>query len=101
MVGSDLGKVQLWDASTQKQLRVLTTHKQRVGVGAWAGPILATGSKDKSIHLHDVRSRSKFEHKLQCHTHEVSGVHGKGKHGDCTRRARAMPSTHPHPSPPP
>ena len=71
MVGSDVGKVQLYDASSQKQLRVLNTHRLRVGVGAWAGPILATGSKDKSIHLHDVRSRSKVEHKLFSHTHEV------------------------------
>ena len=72
MVGSDAGKVQLWDATNQKILRTLNTHKLRVGVGAWAGPVLATGSKDKTIHLHDVRSRTKVDHKLTAHTHEVS-----------------------------
>jgi hypothetical protein len=83
VVGSNKGIVQLWDATTSKELRTLNTHKQRVGVTAWSGPLLATGSRDKSIHLVDVRSRKQVEMKLSGHKHEVrEGGRGGAQRGE-------------------
>ena len=74
-VGSSHGKVALYDATTQRELRVFKGHKKRVGVAAWAGPLLASGSKDNAIHLRDVRSRRAVEFKLE------------GGHKQCVRAA--------------
>jgi len=96
MVGAEDGMVKLWDAVASRELRKLKTHSLRVGVGAWAGPLLATGSKDKQIHLHDVRSKAKFEHKLTSHTHEVRVVLLCLWPCVCTRFSLSLSLSHTH-----
>jgi cell division cycle 20-like protein 1 (cofactor of APC complex) len=78
-VGTDKGVVQLWDAVAGKQLRTMRGHTARVGVAAWSGSTLATGSKDRSILLRDVRSRRQVEHKLAGHKQEVRRRGGRGR----------------------
>ena len=80
-VGTEKGIVQLWDATEGKQLRTLRGHaltNSRVGVQSWAGPCLATGSRDKTILLRDVRSRRQWENKLSAHKQEVR-THASGE----------------------
>ena len=70
-VGTTRGPVQSWEAVASKKLRTLGAHEARVGVLAWCGPLLASGSRDKSILLHDLRSKRASEHKLNGHKQEV------------------------------
>nr|CAN72563.1 hypothetical protein VITISV_011377 [Vitis vinifera] len=52
-VGHLSSKLQLWDAETFKLIRSLEGHDDRVGIAAWNGQILTSGSRDKSIINHD------------------------------------------------
>lgn len=56
-VGTSSGKVQIWDASAGAVVREMAGHESRVGVMAWSSAMLASGSRDRSIHLQDVRIR--------------------------------------------
>ena len=120
-VGSNTGVVTLWDATTQRELRRFKGHKKRVGVAAWAGPLLASGSKDSAIHLRDVRSKRPVEFNLEGGHKQCVGGAGKAassrahtaararaRRGGrlariCRARARARVFTPPppHPAPPP
>ncbi|KAL3810322.1 hypothetical protein ACHAXA_008257 [Cyclostephanos tholiformis] len=88
-VGSTRGDVQLWDAQSQKLVRTMTGHSARVGAlswklsgssgcGGWAGhgssSLLASGSRDRIIHLRDPRSDAPYEMKLCGHKQEVCGL---------------------------
>lgn len=53
-------------------------HKQRVGCTAWSHHMLATGSRDRSILLRDVRQQDPFTMKLAGHRSEVGGRGRKG-----------------------
>ena len=46
-------------------------HKQRVGCTAWSHHVLATGSRDRTILLRDVRQQDPFTMKLTGHRSEV------------------------------
>jgi cell division cycle protein 20 (cofactor of APC complex) len=52
----------------------MTGHVSRVGVLAWDKHILASGSKDGSIHTHDVRIAKHKTGQLESHTAEVCGL---------------------------
>ena len=85
-VGSSRGEVQLWDASTQKLVRTMGGHSARIGALSWkqsssggspaAGnnSLLASGSRDRLIHLRDPRSDSPYEMRLCAHKQEVCGL---------------------------
>jgi cell division cycle 20-like protein 1 (cofactor of APC complex) len=73
-VGTDKGTVELWDAAEGKLLRTLEGHTARTSSLAWAASTLATGARDKSILLRDVRSPAPFETKLSAHKQEVCGL---------------------------
>jgi len=87
-IGSTRGDVQLWDASAQRLLRTMTGHSARVGALSWklAGgggtcgsapghsSLLASGSRDRLIHLRDPRSDSAYEMRLCGHKQEVCGL---------------------------
>jgi WD40 repeat protein len=54
-VGTSSGEVHLFDTNRMKRVCVLEGHQARVGSLAWSNNALCSGSKDKSIHLHDLR----------------------------------------------
>jgi len=73
-VGCNRGEVQLWDVNKTKEMRKMGGHDIRVGTLAWNFSQLATGSRDKSILLRDIRMRRDFSSKLAEHTQEICGL---------------------------
>jgi cell division cycle protein 20 (cofactor of APC complex) len=73
-VGVSDGVVELWDAERKKALRKLNGHSARVGALAWNNYMLSTGSKDSSIHQHDVRIQNHMLQSLEGHAAEVCGL---------------------------
>jgi len=74
-VGTSTGSTQLWDGTTQKQLRNLNGHAGRVGALAWHDHILSSGAADAEIHHHDVRVRDHLVATLAgAHTDLVCGL---------------------------
>eukprot|EP00889_Picochlorum_renovo_P002910 jgi/Picre1/29940/NNA_005318.t1 len=69
-VGVDNGDVQLWDAVKCRRLRLMAGHRQRVGCMNWSHHVLATGSRDRSILLRDVRAPEHSYAKLSAHRSE-------------------------------
>ena len=59
-VGTLDGQVQIWDIQKQAMVRSMTGHTHRVGACAWSNSLVASGSKDKSIKVRDVRAQSNF-----------------------------------------
>ncbi|KAJ3682035.1 hypothetical protein LUZ60_014608 [Juncus effusus] len=73
-VGTNLGKVQIWDASRCKRVRTMESHRLRVGALAWSSSLLSSGSRDKSILHHDIRAQDDYISKLTGHKSEVCGL---------------------------
>ena len=73
-IGTDKGTVQIWDATQAKLVRTMTGHTARVGSLSWAAHTLATGGRDKSICIRDVRAKTDVEHRLVAHKQEVCGL---------------------------
>jgi cell division cycle 20-like protein 1 (cofactor of APC complex) len=67
--------VQLWDCIKYKKIQSLGGHSGRVGAISWnSNSILASGSRDKSILVRDIRINSDFISKLVGHKQEVCGL---------------------------
>ncbi|EPS70724.1 hypothetical protein M569_04033, partial [Genlisea aurea] len=79
-VGTDLGQVQVWDAGQCKCIREMGGHQMRTGILTWSSRILASGSRDRSILLHDLRVQADHVGKLVGHRSEVCGL--KWSHDD-------------------
>ena len=47
--------MQIWDVQHQKLVRTLRGHLHRVGATAWSDSLVASGSKDKTIFVRDLR----------------------------------------------
>ncbi|XP_004511461.1 cell division cycle 20.1, cofactor of APC complex-like [Cicer arietinum] len=74
-IGLNSSEVQLWDTTSDKQLRTLRGgHRQRVGSLAWNNHILTTGGMDGKIINNDVRIRSHIVETYRGHEHEVCGL---------------------------
>eukprot|EP00253_Pinus_taeda_P027712 PITA_27712 len=73
-VGLNNSVVQLWDSQSNKKLRALKGHHDRVGALSWNGPILTTGGRDGIIINHDVRTRDHIVQTYKGHTQEVCGL---------------------------
>lgn len=73
-IGLNNSVIQLWDSSSDKQLRALKGHHARVGALAWNGPILTTGGRDGIIINHDVRMREHIVQTYRGHDQEVCGL---------------------------
>ncbi|XP_057520088.1 B-type cell cycle switch protein ccs52A-like [Amaranthus tricolor] len=73
-VGTNNGKVQIWDVSRSKRIRTMDGHRLRVGAVAWSSSVLASGSRDKNIFLRDVRAQEDYVSKLTGHKSEVCGL---------------------------
>lgn len=73
-VGTLGGEVQVWDVNHGKQVRSLHGHDHRVGAVSWSGSMIASGSKDKTILVRDVRANANFTRRLYGHKQEVCGL---------------------------
>ena len=74
-VGNDLGCVQIWDASKNKQVRSMSGHQSRVGALSWNKFICTSGSRDTNIIHHDVRqSQNVVKTLTNGHSQEVCGL---------------------------
>ena len=73
-VGCCKGEVQLWDVGEMKLVRRLCGHETRVGAMAWNSGVLATGSRDRTILMRDVKARREFFSKLVEHSQEICGL---------------------------
>lgn len=54
-VGTSLGRIQIWDSTVNTMVRELKKHDARVGALAWNSSLLASGSRDRSICVQDIR----------------------------------------------
>lgn len=77
-VGYMRSRLELWDAETSKLVRTLDGHDGRVAATGWNGHILTSGSQDKSIINHDVRSPNNLTSRIRVHTEEVCGLKWSG-----------------------
>jgi cell division cycle 20-like protein 1 (cofactor of APC complex) len=60
-VGTKGGEVHIWDINQKKRVRQLFGHQARVSSLAWnnvSPSVLASGSKDKTIHVRDLRAHN-------------------------------------------
>lgn len=73
-VGSRRGAVGVWDATRRAIVRDAPGHSARVGCLHWRGDLLASGSRDKTVCLHDVREPASLAARLHAHKQEVCGL---------------------------
>ncbi|EEA08246.1 uncharacterized protein CMU_019890 [Cryptosporidium muris RN66] len=73
-IGTRQGSIQIWDVTVQKKVRTLGGHRARVGAMDWCGPILATGGRDHTVLLRDVREQEHWCNRWLGHKQEVCGV---------------------------
>uniref|UniRef100_H3G782 CDC20/Fizzy WD40 domain-containing protein n=2 Tax=Phytophthora ramorum TaxID=164328 RepID=H3G782_PHYRM len=73
-VGTNSGEVQIWDVSAGKKIRTMAGHLARVGTLGWNGQSLASGSRDRTILMRDLRTQEPFQNKLAGHKQEVCGL---------------------------
>ena len=73
-VGTSDHKVQIWDTQKCRMVRSMDGHCGRVGVLAWNGDMLSSGSRDATIIHRDTRSPSHILARMQGHTQEVCGL---------------------------
>lgn len=73
-VGTNKGKVEIWDAERCKKIRTMNGHTGRVGALAWNDSLLSTGSRDRTILHRDVRVPDHFIRTLKGHGQEVCGL---------------------------
>lgn len=66
--------VQLWDTSKLQQVRSMSGHRGRIGSLSWNQHIVSSGSRDTTIHNHDVRERNHHVASLIGHKQEVCGL---------------------------
>ncbi|KAK1264872.1 Protein FIZZY-RELATED 2 [Acorus gramineus] len=73
-VGTNNGKVEIWDALRCRKIRTTEGHGLRVGALAWSSLLLSSGSRDKTILQHDIRAQEDVVSKLTGHKSEVCGL---------------------------
>jgi cell division cycle 20-like protein 1 (cofactor of APC complex) len=74
-VGTGNGDVQLWDTTKREMIRKVAVHSGRVGALDWNGDLLASGSRDNSVFVSDIRCpESEGVTRLNGHKQEVCGL---------------------------
>lgn len=74
MTCADDGDSKLYSVSTQKAIRRLSGNQGRINVCDWNESIIATGSEDNSIVLHDVRVRNSVVNELDHHKGSICSL---------------------------
>lgn len=59
-VGNSKGEVDIWDLAKSTKIQTLKGHGSRVSSIAWTSNLIATGSRDRTILLHDQRQGSEI-----------------------------------------
>eukprot|EP01056_Protomagalhaensia_sp_Gyna25_P003420 Protomagalhaensia_sp_Gyna_25__3419@NODE_308_length_3960_cov_111_493497_g239_i0_p1_GENE_NODE_308_length_3960_cov_111_493497_g239_i0NODE_308_length_3960_cov_111_493497_g239_i0_p1_ORF_typecomplete_len451_score62_97ANAPC4_WD40/PF12894_7/5e12ANAPC4_WD40/PF12894_7/0_18ANAPC4_WD40/PF12894_7/6_6e08ANAPC4_WD40/PF12894_7/1_3e05WD40/PF00400_32/0_0062WD40/PF00400_32/1_6WD40/PF00400_32/0_033WD40/PF00400_32/0_023WD40/PF00400_32/2_9e09Ge1_WD40/PF16529_5/0_018Ge1_WD40/PF16529_5/2e02Ge1_WD40/PF16529_5/5_8e02Ge1_ len=79
--GCHHGLIEVWDVESERVIRILGGHTQRVGTLDWIpvngdGPnnLLTSGSRDKIILCHDLRAENSIASILDRHKQEVCGL---------------------------
>ncbi|PWV13596.1 hypothetical protein C3747_42g241 [Trypanosoma cruzi] len=72
-LGTDDGSLEIWDVEMQRITRRLYQHTDRVGALSWNGSAIASGSKDASIRVNDLRDPVE-SWTLRCHQQSVCGL---------------------------
>eukprot|EP01035_Chromulina_nebulosa_P019996 gene19996-25968_t len=54
-IGTNNGKVSIWDITENRIVREIHAHSSRVGVMSWSSQLLASGSRDRHIYCYDLR----------------------------------------------
>lgn len=72
----EAGDVVIWDTKHSKELTTFASHRQRVCGLAWnlTGNFLTSGSADRSIILHDIRTSTPFLSLTNGHTGEICSL---------------------------
>uniref|UniRef100_A0A7E4VJQ9 Fizzy-related protein homolog n=1 Tax=Panagrellus redivivus TaxID=6233 RepID=A0A7E4VJQ9_PANRE len=73
-VGTNRGKLQIWDAHAQKIVQQFDAHSGRIGCLAWNGDLICSGSRDRGICVRDQRVPPGDETRLNDHRQEVCGL---------------------------
>lgn len=73
-VGTSKHTIELWDAGKSSLVRVMSSHRSRVGSLAWNSYLLASGSRTGHIHTHDVRTKDHHVGSMNTHKQEVCGL---------------------------
>lgn len=72
--GNSQGEISIFDMEKGSIVRTIDIHNSRIGAIAWKENVLATGSKDSSIFLTDIRSKNAYHNKLTGHRQEICGL---------------------------
>lgn len=72
-LGSVSGTVKIWDVNKRVSIFDVLDHQERVGALSLQGNLLLTGSRDKSVLLHDLRE-GKAVLSFEGHKQEVCGL---------------------------
>lgn len=73
-IGTSGGTVQLWDCQQLAPLRSMGGHAGRVGSLSWMDHMVASGSRDSTVVIHDVRRQQHRCATLCAHRLEVCGL---------------------------
>ncbi len=58
-VGNNQGVTEIWDLERNAKVIDMYGHNARVSSLSWAGNLLASGSRDRTINIHDTRMGSR------------------------------------------
>lgn len=72
-VGNSEGCVEIYDINRSQKISSFNSHHERVGVVAWNGNIISSGSKDCSIINKDIRCKTTIS-KFLGHKQEICGL---------------------------
>lgn len=74
-LGNNQGVTEIWDLERNAKVVDLFGHNARVSSLSWAGNLLASGSRDRNINIHDTRISSREIVSIyEGHTQEVCGL---------------------------
>ncbi|KAK3047332.1 substrate-specific activator of APC-dependent proteolysis [Extremus antarcticus] len=73
-IGSNKGYLYIYDTNTERKVRTMTGHTNRISSLAWNAHVLSSGSRDRTILHRDVRTQQHYFRKLVGHKQEVCGL---------------------------
>ena len=73
-IGNLLGQIAIWDVEREREIFSIEEHTDRVACMDWGTNGLLSGSKDKSVLLHDIRVKKTKVNTYKSHTQEIIGL---------------------------